>query len=189
MALFDRLVKLFDQSVARWEVSRLSFAPLAATALLFWPMMIAIKLVAVATGASTTPLARAMLGVWVAMLGLELARRIWTARHRYASPRWLRAVQHAVGQDVAVHSLADLMRQHRHDLDYVVTRSDMVRAVQEERFRCRDTARRAEGFRLVEESPQAQPEPQPLSQRSRISDEQRARARERRAARRARAAT
>ena len=181
-----RLLRLLDRAIARFEVSRLAVVPFAATVLLFWPMMVVVKVAAVTTDIGLAPLARTMLAVWVALLGLELARRIWTARHRYASPRWLRGVRAAVGEEVVVHAIADLMRQHWHDPNHVVTREDMIRAVQVERSRRRDAAQRAEGFWLCEEPPPAQPEPRPAPQRPRISDEQRARARERRAARRAR---
>lgn len=110
-----------------------------------------------------------------------MVRGIWTLRHRYASPRWLRAVHAAVGDDLAVHALAELMRQHRYEPDYVLLRSDMTSAVQQERARRKDVVRRAEGIRVMEE-------PDPASGLKaeagdpRIAEEQRARARERRAA-------
>lgn len=108
----------------RWEVSRVSAVPLGFTAVLFWPMLIMIKLIAI--GTKPVLLAKAAPIVWLALLEFELARRIWTARHRYASPRWLRAVQAVVGDDVAVHALADLVGGHRQEPEYVVTRSEMI---------------------------------------------------------------
>jgi biopolymer transport protein ExbB/TolQ len=121
-----------------------------------------------------------MLVVWVALLVTELGRGLWTLRHRYASPRWLRSVYAAVGDDVAVHALAELMRQHRYEPNYVILRSDMASAVQQERAKRRDAARRAEGVRLVEE-PEAASGSEPRRTVSRISEAQRARACERRA--------
>ncbi|WP_452665286.1 hypothetical protein [Sphingomonas zeae] len=73
------------------------------------------------------------------------------------------------------------MRQHRYEPDYVLLRSDMTSAVQQERARRKDAVRRAKGIRMMEE-------PDPASgleaegSDPRIAEEQRARARERRAA-------
>ena len=110
-----------------------------------------------------------------------MARGIWTLRHRYASPRWLRAVHAAIGDDLAVHALAELMRQHRYEPDYVLLRSDMTTAVQQERAKRKDAAHRAKGIRVMEE-------PDPASGLEveagdpRICEDRRARAHERRAA-------
>ena len=77
------------------------------------------------------------------------------------------------------------MRQHRYEPDYVVLRSDMASAVQQERAKHRDAVRRAERVRLVEE-PEAASSSELGRTVSRISEAQRARARERRAGRAAR---
>ncbi|MGW8142491.1 hypothetical protein [Sphingomonas zeae] len=110
-----------------------------------------------------------------------MGRGIWTLRHRYASPRWLRAVHAAVGDDLAVHALAELIRQHRYEQGYVLLRSDMTSAVQQERARRKDATRRAEGIRVM-----AEPDPasglEAEGSDPRIAEERRARARERRAA-------
>lgn len=180
-------VPVLDRLVARWEVSRLNIVPVTISVVAFWPMLIVTIDIARAIGAKPILFGRGMLVVWIALLVAELGRGLWTLRHRYASPRWLRAVHAAVGDDVAVHALAELMRQHRYEPDYVVLRSDMASAVQQERARRRDAARRAEGVRLVEE-PEAASGSEPGCMVFRISEEQRARARERRAGRAARTA-
>lgn len=181
-------VPVLDRLVARWEVSRLNVVPIAISVVAFWPMLIVTIGVARAIGAKPLVFGRGMLVVWVALLVAELGRGLWTLRHRYASPRWLRAVHAAVGDDGAVHALAELMRQHRYEPDYVVLRSDMASVVQQERARRRDAARRAEGVRLVEE-PEAASGSEPGCTVFRISEAQRARARERRAGRAARTAS
>lgn len=145
-------VPVLDRLIARWEVSRLNIVPYAISVVSFWPMLIVMIGVAKAIGVKPLVLGRAMLVVWVALLVAEMGRGFWTLRHRYASPRWLRAVHAAVGDDVAVHALADLIRQHRYEPDYVVLRYDMASAVQQERARRKDAARRDEGVRLVEEA-------------------------------------
>lgn len=175
-------VPVLDRLVARWEVSRLNIVPVAISMVAFWPMLIVTIGIARAIGAKPIVFGRGMLAVWVALLVTELGRGFWTLRHRYASRRWLRAVHAAVGDDVAVHALAELMRQHGYEPDYVVLRSDMASAVQQERARRRDAARRAEGVRLVE-GPEAASRSGPGRTVSRISEAQRARARERRAGR------
>lgn len=167
-------VPALDRLVARWEVSRLNIVPSVISLVSFWPMLAVTIVMAKAIGAKPIVLSRGMLVVWVALLVADMGRGLWTLRHRYASPRWLRAVRAAVGEDVGVHALAELMQRHRYEPDYVVLRSDMVSEVQQERARRKDAARRAEGFRLVEE---------PVRTVPRISEEQRARARERRARR------
>lgn len=145
-------VPVLDRLIARWEVSRLNIVPYAISVVSFWPMLIVMIGVAKAIGVKPLVLGRGMLVVWVALLVTEMGRGFWTLRHRYASPRWLRAVHAAVGDDVAVHALADLIRQHRYEPDYVVLRYDMASAVQQERARRKDAARRDEGVRLVEEA-------------------------------------
>ena len=171
-----------DRLVARWEVSRLNIVPFAISVVSFWPMLTVMIVIAKAIGTKPIVLGRGMLVVWVALLVTEMGRGLWVLRHRYASPRWLRAVHAAIGDDVAVHALAELVRQHRYEPDYIVLRSDMTSAVQQERARRKDAARRAEGVRLVEE-PDPAASSEPGYRVSRISEEQRARARERRAAR------
>ncbi|WP_047867268.1 hypothetical protein [Sphingomonas paucimobilis] len=84
-----------------------------------------------------------MLVLWVALFVTEMGRGLWTLWHRYASPRLLRGVHGAVGNDLAVHALAELMLQHRYELNYVLLRSDTTSAVQQERVRRKDAARRA----------------------------------------------
>ena len=73
------------------------------------------------------------------------------------------------------------MRQHRYEPDYVLLRSDMTSAVQQERARRKDVVRRAKGIRMMEE-----PDPAPGLEVEggdpRIGEERRAQARERRAA-------
>ena len=137
--------------------------------------------IAKAIGARPAVVGRSMLVLWVALFVTEMARGIWTLRHRYASPRWLRAVHAAVGDDLAIHALAELMRQHRYEPDYVLLRSDMTSAVQQERAKRKDAVRRSKGIRMMEE-------PDPASgleaegSDPRIAEEQRAQVRERRAA-------
>jgi hypothetical protein len=77
---------------------------------------------------------------------------------------------------VAVGALAHLIRCHDYEPDYVVKRSDMMIAVQQQRNKRREAARRAEGVRLVE----ARATPDPKAQ---ADAERRRRARARRAAR------
>lgn len=180
-------VSVLDQLIARWEVSRLNIVPVAISIVVFWPMLIVTVGVARAFGAKPIVFGWGMLVVWVALLVTELGRGLWTLRHRYASPRWLRLVYAAVGDDVAVHALAELMRQHRYEPDHVILRSDMASAVQQERAKRRDAAQRAEGVRLVEE-PEATSGSEPAPTIFRISEAQRARACERRAGRAARTA-
>lgn len=176
-------VPVLDRLIARWEVSRLNIVPFVISVMSFWPMLIVTIAIAKAIGAKPIVLSRGMFVVWVALLVTEMGRGLWTLRHRYASPRWLRAVHAAIGDDVAVHALAELMRRHRYEPDYVVLRSDMTSAVEQERAKRKDAAQRDEGVRLVEE---LAPTLEPGRTVSRISEEQRARARERRAARSAR---
>ncbi len=174
-------VPVADRLIARWEVSQLNVVPYAISVMIFLPMLIVTIGIAKAIGARPVVAGRGMLVLWVALLVTEMGRGIWTLRHRYASPRWLRAVHAAVGDDLAVHALAELMRQHRYEPDYVLLRSDMTSAVQQERARRKDAVRRAKGIRMMEE-------PDPASgleaegSDPRIAEEQRARVRERRAA-------
>lgn len=174
-------VPIVDRLIARWEVSQLNVVPYAISAISFLPMLIVTIGIAKAIGARPVVAGRGMLVLWVALLVTEMGRGLWTLRHRYASPRWLRAVHAAVGDDLAVHALAELMRQHRYEPDYVLLRSDMTSAVQQERARRKDVTQRAEGIRVMEE-------PDPVSGLKaeagdpRIAEEQRARARECRAA-------
>ena len=174
-------VPVADRLIARWEMSQLNVVPYAISVMVFLPMLIVTIGIAKAIGARPVVAGRGMLVLWVALLVTEMGRGIWTLRHRYASRRWLRTVHAAVGDDLAVHALAELMRQHRYEPDYVLLRSDMTSAVQQERARRKDAVRRAKGIRMMEE-------PDPASgleaegSDPRIAEEQRARARERRAA-------
>ncbi|MFK3891772.1 MULTISPECIES: hypothetical protein [Sphingomonas] len=170
-----------DRLIARWEVSQLNVVPYAISVMAFLPMLIMTIGIAKAIGARPAVVGRSMLVLWVALFVTEMARGIWTLRHRYASPRWLRAVHAAVGDDLAIHALAELMRQHRYEPDYVLLRSDMTSAVQQERAKRKDAVRRSKGIRMMEE-------PDPASgleaegSDPRIAEEQRAQVRERRAA-------
>ena len=175
-------VPVADRLVARWEVSQLNVVPYAISVMVFLPMLIVSIGIAKAIGTRPVVVGRAMLVIWVALFVTEMARGIWTLRYRYASPRWLRAVHAVVGDDLAVHALAELMRQHRYEPDYVLLRSDMTSAVQQERARRKDTARRAKGIRMMEE-PDPAPSSEPEGSDPRIAEERRAQARERRAAR------
>ncbi len=174
-------VPVADRLIARWEVSQLNVVPYAISVMAFLPMLIMTIGIAKAIGARPAVVGRSMLVLWVALFVTEMARGIWTLRHRYASPRWLRAVHAAVGDDLAIHALAELMRQHRYEPDYVLLRSDMTSAVQQERAKRKDAVRRSKGIRMMEE-------PDPASgleaegSDPRIAEEQRAQARERRAA-------
>lgn len=170
---------MLDRLIARMEVSRTYPFPVVSI-LSFWAGLIALTIVNKMTGAAPVTAGRLYVLVWLVVVGLELGRDVWVQRHRYASPRWLQAVEAAVGHDVTVHALAELIRQHEHEPDYVVTRSDLRFAVQQERSRRRDAARRAEGFQLVEA---------PTIDAAQVArdEERRRRARERRAARQGRA--
>lgn len=174
-------VPVADRLIARWEVSQLNVVPYAISVMVFLPMLIVTIGIAKAIGARPVVAGRGMLVLWVALLVTEMGRGIWTLRHRYASPRWLRAVHAAVGDDLAVHALAELMRQHQYEPDYVLLRSDMTSAVQQERAKRKDAVRRAKGIRMMEESDPASGLEAEGSD-PRIAEEQRARARERRAA-------
>lgn len=172
-------VPVLDRLIARMEVSRTYPFPVVSI-LSFWAGLIALAIVNKMTGAAPVTTGRLYVLAWLWVVGLELGRDVWAQRHRYASPRWLRAVEAAVGHDVTVHALAELIRQHEYERDYVVTRSDLRFAVQQERARRREIARRAEGFQLVEA---------PTVDETQVArdEERRRRARERRAVRQGRA--
>ena len=172
-------IPVLDRFVARLEVSRTYPCPVVSI-LTFWAGLIALTVVDKVTGTTPVVASRLYAVAWALVVGLELGRDVWVQRHRYASPRWLQALDAAVGHEVTVHALAALIRQHEHELDYVVTRSDLRFEVQAERARRREAARRAEGFRLVEE---------PVIDAAQVArdEERRRRARERRAARQGRA--
>lgn len=157
MAHFSRsntanCVSFLNRLIARWEVSRLAFLPVTFSIVSLWAGLIGLAIVAKINGAKPVFAGKILGTVWLAAAALEIGRGVWTMRHRYASPRWLRSVSEVVGNEVVVHALASLIERHRHEPDYVVTRSDMVHAVQAERARLRDVARRAEGIRLVEDA-------------------------------------
>lgn len=174
-------VPVGDRLIARWEVSQMNVVPYAISVVAFLPMLIVTIGIAKAIGARPVVVGRGMLVLWVALFVTEMARGLWALRHRYASPRCLRAVHAAVGDDLAVRALAELMRQHRYEPDYVLLRSDMTSAVQQERARRKDAIRRAKGIRMMQE-------PDPASGLEveggdpRIGEERRAQARERCAA-------
>lgn len=171
-------MSLPDRLVARWEVSRLACVPFSFSILFVWPFFATLWVFQTLTGIRSAELALAVLASWGVLAGLDVARSIWLLHHPYASPRWLRAVRAAVGEDVALGAFAHLIRCHDHEPDYVVKRSDMMIAVQVQRNERREAKRRAEGFRLVEVSALAQPDLKALA-----DAERRRRARERRAAR------
>ena len=172
-------IPVLDRFVARLEVSRTYPCPVVSI-LTFWAGLIALTVVDKVTGTTPVVASRLYAVAWALVVGLELGRDVWVQRHRYASPRWLQALDAAVGHEVTIHALAALIRQHEHELDYVVTRSDLRFEVQAERARRREAARRAEGFRLVEA---------PVIDAAQVArdEERRRRARERRAARQGRA--
>lgn len=143
-------ISLADRLVARWEVSQLSIIPYGISLMASLPMLMATIGIAKAIGTRPLMVGRAMVILWFVLLGIEIGRVLWTLKHRYASPRWLRAVHAVVGDDLAVHALAELMRRRRYEPDYVLVRSDMTIAVQQERARREDAARRAEGIRVME---------------------------------------
>lgn len=174
-------VPMLDRLIARMEVSRTYPIPVVSI-LTFWPGLIALTTLGKLTGAAPVTAGRLYVLAWLVIVGLELGRDVWVQRHRYASPRWVRAVEAAVGHGVTVHALAELIRQHPHEPDYVVTRSDLRFAIQQERAKRREAARRAEGFQLVET---------PTIDAAQVArdEERRCRARERRAARQGRVLT
>lgn len=174
-------VPMLDSLIARMEVSRTYPLPVVSI-LTFWPGLIALTIIAKMIGAASVTAGRLYVLAWLMVVGMELGRDIWVQRHRYASPRWLRAVEAAVGREVTVHALAELVRQRQHDPDYVVTRSDLRFAVQQERARRREAARRAEGFQLIEA-------PTIDAAQAARDEERRRRARARRAARQGRVLT
>lgn len=176
-----KAVRLVDRLIARWEVSIQSSMPFMLSKMALVLMFVGFAVIVKTTGTPQPHVGRALFAIWIVLAVLDGLRFLWTVRHPYATPRWLHAVHQAVGDDVAVHALAELMRRHDYDPDYVVRRFDMIAAVQNERERRREAKRRAEGFRLVEASPPAEPGQQAFAdaERSRF-------ARERRAARRAR---
>jgi hypothetical protein len=180
LAILVGLVRQFDRLIAGMEVSRTYPYPVVSL-LLLCVGTIGLTIVAEVTGTQPILAGRIYATAWLLVLGLELGRDIWARQHRYASPRWLRAVEAAVGNEVIVHALADLIRRHRHDANYTITRADLRAAVQAERACRRDAANRAEGFRLVEEQVGTTAD-------ANADAERRRRARERRSARRAQAA-
>lgn len=176
-----KAVRLVDRLIARWEVSIQASMPLMLSNMALVLLFVGFAVIVKATGTAQTYVGRTLFAAWIVLAVLDGLRFLWTVRHPYATPRWLRAVHRSVGDDVAVHALAELMRRHDHDPDYVVRRFDMIAAVQNERERRREAKRRAEGFRLAEAPAPAQPDPQALA-----DAERRRCARERRAARQAR---
>ncbi len=172
-------VPLLDRLVARWEVSRLSTVPLVINNSCWLAAIMVLIIFATATG--TKVAARIIVLCWIVSLGLELGRAAWTARHRYVSSRWIRAACAAVGEEVMTRALAELIKRRQYEPEYVVTRSDLIGAVREQRAKDRDAARRAEGFLLVEPARGAGTVCEVLT----VGDQQMTSPRERRAARRA----
>jgi hypothetical protein len=168
-------VPVADRLVARWELSQLNIFPHTISVIASLPMLI------VTIGTKPLMFGWVMVIIWVALLVTETGRGLWTLQHRYASPRWLRAVHAVVGDDLAVHALAELMRQRRYESDYVLLRSDMITAVQQERARRKDAARRAEGVRVMDK-PESALGSEPGGEDPLIGKEQRAWVRKRRAA-------
>lgn len=147
IGLADR-VPVLDRLIARMEYSRTYPFPVFSF-LLLWSGIIGFEAISRVTGTQHVLAARVYGAAWLLVVIFDLGRDLWVQRHRYASPRWLRAVEAAVGNDVAVHALADLVQRHQHDTDYVVTRADLRSAVQREKGRRRETARRAEGVMIA----------------------------------------
>lgn len=172
-------VPVFDRLIARMEVSRTYPFPVFSFVLL-WVGMIGFAVITKVTGSQPILAGRVYGIAWLLVVALELGRDMWAQRHRYASPRWLRAVDAAIGNNVTVHALADLIQRHQHNPDYVITHPDFRSAVQAERARRREAARRAEGFRLIEE-------PVGVSTHASADAERHRRARDRRATRQNRA--
>jgi hypothetical protein len=171
-------VPLVDRLIARWEVSRLATVPFSLSILSIWPLFLLVWGFQAVSGIRSVVLVIVVATGWCMLAGLDVGRNVWTMRHPYASPRWLRSVHAAVGDDLAVRALAYLIRRYDHELDYVVKRSDMMTAVQIERNERHEALRRAEGFRLVDASDPTEPDPKALADAERCR-----RARERRAAR------
>ena len=169
------VVPLPDRLVARWEVSRLACVPFSFSILSVWPFFVAVGALQTLTGFRSAVSALVILAGWGVLAGLDVARSIWVLHHPYASPRWLYAVQAAIGEEIALGAFAHLIRCHNHEPDYVVKRSDMMIAVQVQQSERREAKRRAEGFRLVKAP--TQPDLKALA-----DAERRRRARERRAA-------
>lgn len=174
-------VPLLDWLIARLEVSLLATVPFSLSILSVWPLFLPVWGFQALSGIRSMVPALVVLAGWCVLVAFDVARNVWTMRHPYASPRWMRSVHAAIGDDLAVRALAYLIRWHDHEPDYVVKRSDMMTAVQVERKERREAQRRAEGFRLVKASAPTQPDPKALA-----GAERRRRARERRAARAAR---
>ena len=84
---------------------------------------------------------------------LDQARGLWTLRHPYASPRWVRGVRAVVGGDIVDAALSRLATQYAWMPSYVVRRTDLAIAIRTERAARRDAKRQAEGFRLDEVRP------------------------------------
>lgn len=174
-------VPLLERLVARWEVSALATVPFSLSILSVWPLFLLVYAFQALIGVRSLVPVLVVFAGWCVLAGLDVARNVWTLRHPYASPRWLRSVHAAVGDDLAVRALAYLIRRYDHEPDYVVKRSDMMTAVQVERKERREAARRGEGFRLVEASGPTQPDPKVMA-----DAERRRHARERRTTRAAR---
>jgi len=171
-------VPLLDRLIACLEVSPLATVPFSLSILSVAPLFLLLCGFQALSGIRSAVPVLVVAAGWCVLAGFDVARNVWTMRHPYASPRWLRSVHAAVGDDLAVRALAYLIRRYDHEPDYVVKRSDMMTAVQVERNERREAQRRAEGFRLVEALGPTQPDPKALADAERCR-----RARERRAAR------
>lgn len=99
-------IPVLDRFVARLEVSRTYPCPVVSI-LTFWAGLIALTVVDKVTGTTPVVASRLYAVAWALVVGLELGRDVWVQRHRYASPRWLQALDAAVGHEVTVHALGE----------------------------------------------------------------------------------
>ncbi|WP_139198057.1 hypothetical protein [Sphingomonas gellani] len=93
-------VPLLDRLVARWEISRLAVLPIVISFSSLWACLIGLGVIGKISGTKPVLAGRILVVIWIVLAGLELGRGLWTMRHRYASPRWLRGVNAAVGDEV-----------------------------------------------------------------------------------------
>lgn len=93
---------LIDRVVARWEVTPFGSSPPSFSYLMMVPLPATMwGLAWFGHSRTSAVLAVALLASWLVLAGLDGARGWWLSRHPYASPRWLRAVRAAVGDDIA----------------------------------------------------------------------------------------
>lgn len=144
-------VPLHDRLLARWEFGPFGLVPLA-NAVLIVGGMAALLTFATLTGIKPVIGARTLVVLWLVLAAGEIARFLWAAEHRYASPRWMRALAAVLGDELFARALADVIRQHLYGSDDVVTRTDMIDAVRRARAERRDTLQRAAAFHLVSDT-------------------------------------